>query len=140
MGDRASVSTADEAAVVRVQRIENGLIAIAVFAVVFIMGFPWWVLFAAFLLFDFSAVGYLRNRKTGALVYNLVHNYSAPAILVLVYTILHANGVSAEWVILVAASWAFHVAVDRALGYGLKTRSFQHTHLGKIGRAKDDNG
>lgn len=114
--------------------------ALAILAIVIIVGLPWWVLFAAFLLFDLSAVGYLRNRNTGALFYNLVHNYSAPAILVLFYAILRANGISAEWLILVAASWAFHVAVDRALGYGLKTRSFQHTHLGIIGKAKGDNG
>jgi hypothetical protein len=32
-------------------------------------------------------------------------------------------------------TWAFHVAVDRALGYGLKyPDSFAHTHLGWIGR------
>ncbi|TDB99096.1 DUF4260 family protein [Actinomadura sp. 7K534] len=30
---------------------------------------------------------------------------------------------------------AFHVGVDRALGYGLKLPdSFRHTHLGEIGK------
>ena len=34
-----------------------------------------------------------------------------------------------------ACSWAFHVGVDRALGYGLKLpeNSFRSTHLGQIG-------
>ena len=33
-----------------------------------------------------------------------------------------------------ACSWAFHVGVDRALGYGLKLPdSFRNTHLGQIG-------
>lgn len=33
------------------------------------------------------------------------------------------------------ARWAFHVGVDRALGYGLKFRDrFTHTHLGEIGK------
>jgi hypothetical protein len=32
-------------------------------------------------------------------------------------------------------AWAFHIGVDRALGYGLKFEDgFQHTHLGTIGR------
>ncbi|WP_240639249.1 DUF4260 family protein [Micromonospora ureilytica] len=33
--------------------------------------------------------------------------------------------------------WAFHIAVDRALGYGLKTtEGFEHTHLGRMGKAR----
>ncbi|MFL0711613.1 MAG: DUF4260 family protein [Microcella pacifica] len=36
---------------------------------------------------------------------------------------------------LTALAGAFHVAVDRALGYGLKRPdAFTHTHLGWIGR------
>lgn len=35
----------------------------------------------------------------------------------------------------VALIWIAHIAVDRALGYGLKlSSSFQDTHLGRIGR------
>jgi hypothetical protein len=31
--------------------------------------------------------------------------------------------------------WIIHIAVDRALGYGLKlSTGFQDTHLGRIGR------
>jgi Domain of unknown function (DUF4260) len=34
--------------------------------------------------------------------------------------------------------WAFHVAGDRVLGYGLKFASgFQDTHLGRIGNGDD---
>jgi len=34
-------------------------------------------------------------------------------------------------------AWGFHVAVDRALGYGLKFNDdFQHTHLGWIGNKR----
>lgn len=130
-------SAHDETAVVRVQRIENALVAVAILVAVIVAGLPWWVLFAAFLVFDLSALGYLRNPRIGAVFYNLVHNYSAPAILALAYALLRANDVSADWVIILAASWAFHVAVDRALGYGLKTRRFQHTHLGKIGNPRN---
>ncbi|WP_269087245.1 DUF4260 family protein [Serinicoccus sp. CNJ-927] len=36
---------------------------------------------------------------------------------------------------LVAVTWAFHSAVDRLPGYGLKfTDSFTHPHLGEIGK------
>jgi len=41
------------------------------------------------------------------------------------------------WLAFVALAWGFHVAVDRALGYGLKFGDdFQHTHLGWIGKRK----
>ncbi|OYX37771.1 hypothetical protein B7Z00_02950 [Candidatus Saccharibacteria bacterium 32-50-10] len=140
MGERAPISADSQTAVVFVQRIENGLIALAILVVVVALGLPWWALFAVFLLFDLSAVGYLRSRSTGALFYNIVHNYSAPVVLILLYAVLRANNISVDWLVLVAACWAFHVAVDRALGYGLKMRSFQHTHLGMIGKVKEGNG
>ncbi|HVM09318.1 MAG TPA: DUF4260 family protein [Acidimicrobiales bacterium] len=35
----------------------------------------------------------------------------------------------------VSLVWAFHIGVDRLLGYGLKLRErFTSTHLGEIGR------
>ncbi|MCT1605867.1 DUF4260 domain-containing protein [Nesterenkonia massiliensis] len=40
---------------------------------------------------------------------------------------------------LIAASWTFHIGVDRALGYGLKLGPFTHTHLGRIGRSTERN-
>ena len=37
-----------------------------------------------------------------------------------------------------AATWAAHIGVDRALGYGLKEPdAFKHTHLGWIGGRPD---
>jgi hypothetical protein len=37
--------------------------------------------------------------------------------------------------------WAFHIAGDRVLGYGLKfTSSFQDTHLGTIGKQRLPRG
>ena len=40
-----------------------------------------------------------------------------------------------------ACAWAFHVGVDRALGYGLKMPdAFTHTHLGWIGKDRSHLG
>ena len=117
-----------------VQRVENGVIAVAIVVTVVVAGLPWWVLFATFLLFDLSALGYARNARLGAVGYNLVHNYAAPALLAVLWVTLVATGVAVDWLALLAASWAFHVAVDRALGYGLKLATFTDTHLGRIGR------
>lgn len=120
--------------VVNTQRIENALIAISILVAVVVAGLPWWILFAAFLLFDLSAIGYLHNSRTGAFFYNLVHNYSGPALVALLYVILYWRGGATIWLLMVAACWAFHVAVDRAVGYGLKLETFQHTHLGVTGK------
>ena len=122
---------------VAVQRIENAFVAAAIVVVFLVGGFPWWALLALFLVFDLSMAGYLHGNRAGAFTYNLVHNYTGPAVLAGAY----ALGVGADrdlWVVgLVAGCWGFHVAVDRALGYGLKcSEGFQHTHLGVIGKVR----
>ena len=117
-----------------VQRLENGLIALAILVATIALEQPWWLLFAAFLAFDLSALGYLAGPKVGGVVYNVVHNFSGPALAAMTWCVLFVLGNEAVWLLLLAASWAFHVAVDRALGYGLKEQDFTHTHLGPIGR------
>lgn len=120
------------------QRVENGLIAIAILVAVIAWGQPWWLLLALFLIFDLSALGYVANRQVGAFTYNLVHNYTGPAALIATWAVLQVTGADATWLAVIAAAWGFHVAVDRALGYGLKLGSFTHTHLGVIGKASPD--
>lgn len=112
------------------QRVENAAIAVAL-AVGFVSyGFDWWWLLALFLVWDLSMIGYTISAAAGAWAYNAAHSYIGPGAL-LAYSIA-ADGCSAAFVGLV---WGFHIAVDRFLGYGLKfTTSFNHTHLGEIGR------
>lgn len=118
------------------QRVEAGAVALAALAAV-IAVYPewWWVVLAAFLAFDLSMLGYLRSTVAGATAYNAVHNYAFPAAAALAALMLEP--VSAAWSTttgVLACAWAFHVGVDRALGYGLKLPdSFRSTHLGQIG-------
>jgi hypothetical protein len=116
------------------QRVENGAVAVAVVVAVVAWGQPWWWLAAAFLVFDLSAIGYAGGPRLGASLYNAVHSYTGPAILLVVYAGFALGGQDVPWLALAAACWGFHVAVDRALGYGLKLHDFAHTHLGRIGR------
>lgn len=133
------MTTGDHGArTVLVQRVENGAVAAACLVAAVVL-FPawWWMPFALFLVFDLSALGYLRSPRAGAVGYNLVHNYTAPAVLGGAALIAASTGATAAAAVvgLVALSWAFHVAADRALGYGLKFGdAFTHTHLGWIGR------
>ncbi|AEG43325.1 DUF4260 domain-containing protein [Isoptericola variabilis] len=122
-----------------VLRAEALLVAVGlVWAAWLLVPATWWVLFAAFLLFDLSALGYLRGPRVGAIVYNLGHSYVGPLLLgaLAVGLALGAGSASAQAFCATAAlAWAFHVAVDRALGFGLKEPdSFHHTHLGMLPR------
>lgn len=109
---------------------------LAVVAVVVLHPGWWWVIPAAFLAFDLSMLGYLRSTVTGATAYNMVHNFALPALVAGVALVLWQ--VSSEWSTaagILACAWAFHVGVDRALGFGLKLPdSFTSTHLGTIGK------
>lgn len=123
--------------IVGVQRIENLALA-GVIAIGYVhFGYAWWGLAAMFLAYDLSALGYVRGPKIGALAYNVVHNYTAPALLGIGYfaSVMAGHPV---WILgFLAGTWAFHVAVDRALGYGLKLAdAFTNTHLGHIGGSK----
>lgn len=122
---------------VTIQRLEGGLIAMgAMGAVIVVAPGLWWFPLATFLAFDLSMLGYLRSASAGAFWYNAIHTYIWPTALAVV-----ALGTAdrwpdlTQWLVLVAAAWAFHVGADRALGYGLKLPDeFTHTHLGRIGK------
>lgn len=119
------------------QRVEAGAVAVfAVVAVVVLYPAWWWVILAAFLVFDLSMLGYVRSTAAGATSYNLVHNYAFPALTGLAALVTQPSLPVASTVAgVLACAWAFHVGVDRALGYGLKMPdAFRNTHLGRIGK------
>jgi hypothetical protein len=118
------------------ERTENLAVAAAVAAAFVSLHFSWWWLPALFLAFDASMVGYLAGNRAGAVCYNLAHAYVVPAVLLLSYV---ASGT--RWCAFVGLLWAFHIAGDRVLGYGLKfTSGFQDTHLGTIGKQRLPRG
>lgn len=120
-----------------IQRFEAGAIALfALGAVVVVYSGWWWVIFAAFVLFDLSMLGYVRSTAVGARSYNLIHNYAFPALIGLTAVVTQSSFPGASTVAgLLACAWAFHVGIDRALGYGLKMPdAFGHTHLGWVGK------
>ena len=96
-----------------------------------------WGLFAALALApDLGMLGYLASPSAGAVAYNAVHTYLAPAVLVAL-----AVPLGWAWGVPVALVWVAHIGVDRALGYGLKSpESFQRTHLGAVGRSVPATG
>jgi hypothetical protein len=122
---------------VGVQRVEAVVVAALAVVVTVAAGYAWWWLLALFLVFDLSMLGYLHGPRVGAVCYNLAHSYALPASLGAVAVAAAAFREPIDWLAVLAAAWVFHIALDRALGYGLKTtEGFEHTHLGPIGRAR----
>jgi hypothetical protein len=83
--------------------------------------------FFALLLFMPDAVMliYLLNKRAGIIAYNVVHTYSLPVLLTLIALI-----VNAQTLIAIGLIWCAHIAMDRAVGYGLKYNAeFKATHL-----------
>jgi len=95
------------------------------------VGAGWGAFALLFLLPDLSLLGYLRDARTGALLYNAAHSTLGPAALI-------AIGATAAQPVALALGlvWTAHIGFDRLLGYGLKYGAgFGATHLGRIGRA-----
>jgi len=84
---------------------------------------------AAFVGIDLSMIGYAISPYAGGIVYNLGHSYIVPRLILLAALFSNWHGL-----ILFALAWNAHISADRALGYGLKQKTFHHTHLGTIGK------
>ncbi|MDZ4365402.1 DUF4260 domain-containing protein [Brevundimonas sp.] len=93
-------------------------------------GASWWLFAGLFLVPDLSFLAYAIGRGAGTVAYNMTHSEVGPVILA-------AAGLTVMPVLLpIALIWGAHVGWDRMLGYGLKyATSFDHTHLGPIGKA-----
>ena len=118
---------------IKFQRLEGLTIFILALSTYIVGHRPGWSwLFFALLLFlpDISMLGYLRNPKFGALIYNIGHTLVTPLALITSGVLVNYTGF---WSI--SLIWLAHIGLDRALGYGLKeSDGFTHTHLGRIGQ------
>ncbi len=94
------------------------------------MDFAWWWYPALLFTPDLSMIGYLINTKIGAVTYNFIHHKALGISLYVLGVILASQPLQLAGLILFG-----HSSMDRVLSYGLKySDSFQHTHLGMIGR------
>lgn len=94
------------------------------------LDFAWWWYPVLILVPDLSKVGYLMNTRLGAITYNFIHHKALGIGLFILGVILTNQLLQLTGLILFG-----HSSMDRSLGYGLKySDSFQHTHLGVIGR------
>ncbi len=72
--------------------------------------------------------GYLKNKKLGAVTYNLMHNFAVGIIVFFIGIYTKSDLITAMGLILIA-----HVGMDRFFGYGLKYKTaFKDTHMQKV--------
>ncbi|MBM2710954.1 DUF4260 domain-containing protein [Mesorhizobium caraganae] len=111
-------------------RLEWAAVAVVGIVLYALSGTSWWLFALLILAPDLSMLGYLAGPRVGAVAYNALHILIVPLFLALAGYFL-ANSMATA----IGLIWIIHIAVDRALGYGLKLSSgFQDTHLGRIGR------
>lgn len=114
----------------RLLRIEAAAVAMAMAAVAWTFGPPWWLAVLVLAAPDLALTAYTRGPRFGALVYNAAHSYIGPALLFALWYFADSPTAGS-----VAALWALHIGADRALGFGLKyPTGFADTHLGQIGK------
>lgn len=98
------------------------------------LDYAWWIFAALLFVPDVSMLGYLINEKTGAGIYNIFHHKGFALVLYFLGLFLGWEIMALLGVILFS-----HASMDRFFGYGLKfADSFQHTHLGWMGKQKNN--
>ena len=103
-------------------------IAAAVLGVVLYreLGASWWTFAILIMAPDLAMLGYLAGARIGAMTYNAAHTTVLPLLLATAGVLTDSTTTTA-----VALIWLTHIAVDRALGYGLKLPTgFKDTHPG----------
>ena len=95
----------------------------------------WGFYIALFFVPDVSFAFFLITKKLGAIAYNIFHHQG---VLVLLFIIGYY--VKEDSIMKVALIFLAHSTFDRVAGYGLKYYdSFDHTHLGWIGKSRHLN-
>lgn len=96
----------------------------------------WVFYFGLFFVPDVLIIFALIYRRLGTILYNLFHHKGAISALIFVGYFLQN-----ELLIKIGLIFMAHSCFDRVAGYGLKYfDSFDHTHLGWVGKSKHKNG
>jgi hypothetical protein len=108
---------------------ELGLFLFSIYLFTLLL-FPWWVYPLFFFAPDLSMFGYIGGPRLGAITYNFIHHKAIALGLYVAGVFLHVPVIS-----LIGVLFLGHSSLDRVLGYGLKFGdSFNHTHIGSIGK------
>jgi hypothetical protein len=119
-------------AVTALLRLDGLAVATAAIVAFALAGGNWWLFALLILAPDLAFLAMGLGPKRTAMVYNVVHSYTWPVILIGAGLLTPVT-----WLLPVGLIWAAHIGIDRAVGYGLKyPDSIETTHLGLIGKAR----
>lgn len=95
----------------------------------------WGLFLALFFVPDLSFLAFLITKKLGTAAYNFFHHQG-----VLVLVLLVGYLIKEDLLMKIGLIFLAHSTFDRVAGYGLKFfDSFDHTHLGWVGKSKHLN-
>lgn len=87
--------------------------------------YSWWLFIILLMVPDIFMLGYVIDKKVGAIMYNIGHHR---ALNLGLYFIGLISGYS--WLMLIGIILFAHSSLDRVFGFGLKYEDdFKHTHL-----------
>ena len=113
----------------RLLRIEAVVLAVFTIYTYRHLGGTWSFYCWMWLIPDIGMLAYVGGPRVGALAYNLTHNYVGGAVLFAATVGLDA---AVGDLSLFGLIWMSHVAIDRAMGFGIKYGTgFRNTHLGR---------
>lgn len=119
------------------QRGEGAVIALLMIVALYFTMPPWWLVVLVLIAPDLSMAAYWLGPRLGAAIYNLAHWLVLPILLGMADMTFQAMDAGLGLGTMIAMIWTLHIAIDRALGYGLKhPTGFRDTHLGRIGRGR----
>ncbi|MFZ1617745.1 MAG: DUF4260 domain-containing protein [Flavobacteriales bacterium] len=102
---------------------------------------PWWAYLLLAMGPDISMLGYLAGTRTGAFTYNIFHHKGLALVVAglgmasVELSLKFGTPLLGHPLIMASIILYGHSSMDRMFGYGLKfSNSFQHTHLGWIGK------
>lgn len=94
----------------------------------FSLGYSWLWFLILLLAPDLAMLGYVKDNKFGAILYNLFHTYFIP-IGICIYGMVMQSDV----LLMLSLIWIAHIGMDRTVGYGLKyPTDFKDNHLNKL--------
>ena len=92
------------------------------------LGYNWWVFALLLMWSDLSFIAYALDKRFGSVVYNIVHSYPLPLLLVGA-SFFFSWPVGLQFALI----WLAHIGMDRLFGYGLKyPGEFKTTHMSNI--------
>jgi hypothetical protein len=95
----------------------------------------WGFYLAMFFIPDLSFALIIISKKLAVIAYNIFHHQGVLAIFLIIGYLIKI-----DYLIKVALIFLAHSTFDRVAGYGLKYfDSFDHTHLGWVGKSKHLN-